>query len=1188
MLLCAFALPLRADTVNVTFNSLFDVPITAPSYTASGNTIQFSLNFAPSTGTSLTVVRNTGLNFIQGKFDNLAHGQMVTLTYGGLRYYFTANYYAHEGRDLVLQWMNVRPFAWGDGANGQLGNNSTDPSAQAVAVMATGALWGKFASSGAAGGGHSLGLCSDGTVVSWGLNSNGQLGINSTSQSTVPVSVTVSGVPSTRTVVAVSAGANHSLALGSDGKVVAWGLNTSGQLGDNSTTQRNAPVNVNTSAVLSGRTVVAISAGGGHSLALCSDGTVAAWGLNANGQLGNNSTANSSVPVAVTGGILAGKSAVAISAGANHSLALCSDGTLASWGLNANGQLGDSSTTQRITPVAVTRTSGALFGKIITMISAGGSHSLALCSDGTVASWGLNTSGQLGNGNNIQSNLPVAVSKTGVLNGRSVFMVSAGANHGIAHCTDGTVATWGMGTSGQLGNNSIANSNFPVTVDTSALVQSGFSGVTSGPAASHSLAIVAAPEIDLSHCGLHKQITYDQSSAADPVLDPDSPYAFYSYASQGVMGDLLASSTLTLPPGGTGLAVYENGSNGLQLRHAFRTKPDMDAAYPTGSYLMNIRTSTPNTYQISLPLDFENYPGIPKITGVSNATWIDGVLKIINPADPVVVNWSNPGNDDSWFQIDNTGIRKSDSTPSASFTIPANSLQTDSLYRASVQLSNGSSGTTVPGLPNTYANSGYQTQVQFMIQVGTPASGDPSMYLLIKNHNQVQSSNNDPVDAPNPLPDSDRAPYSLTAESPAGGTLSGPSSTSFPLAFHADSDGVTHEYLSATASSAAALNTSHPNGTYTFPGGITVNMPADSYPATAKILFVNGATPVWNNQGQLALDPTVDNTITWSAVTVPNFSTQGHQSAYFENYQDYNFVNIEVERGALTEDSSAPPVTTLSIPKGSMTPTFTYLGHVGYASVPTIGEVGTGVYKVGAYETSNEFMAVALKPQTITFGTIPSKVYPSTAFTLGGSASSNLPVTYEIISGPATVSGNSVTLVGAGTVTLRASQAGTGVYASAVSVTQSFAVTYANKLAEFRATNGLAADGSQDLLAPAGDGVPNLLKYAFNMIGTGQGKASSLNVPNVQIVGPSGNAGLPRQGSDSGKLTITYIRRKATSTPGVAYTVEFSNTMASASWAVNRSASEVATGIDADFERVTVTDNAVFANRFARVRVVAN
>jgi len=1184
-LFCLFALSLRAATVDATYHAPENIPITASSYTASGNTIQFNLHFAPTTGTSLTVIRNTGLNFIQGEFDNLAHGQQVVLSYAGRSYYFIANYNAHEGRNLVLQWANVKPIAWGDGLNGKLGNGSADDSLVPTAVYPHDGLWGKVVFSGAAGGGHSLAIGSDGMLVSWGLNANGQLGNGNTTESSVPVAVAIMGVPATRKVVAVAAGASHSLALSSDGKVVSWGLNTNGQLGDGTNTQSTEPVDVNVMGVLAGRTVVAIAAGSSHSLALCSDGTVVSWGLNTYGQLGNSSNDMSNVPVAVTvaSSALNGKNVVAIAAGGNHSLVLCSDGTVATWGLNGSGQLGNGTTTLQTKPVAVS-TAGVLNGKFVRMIAAGDSHSLALCSDGTTASWGLNTSGQLGTGNNTQSSVPVMVNDTGVLNGKSVSMVSAGVSHSIAHCTDGTVATWGANSNGELGTNDTTNRNLPEVVDAAALQNGGISAVISGPAALHSLALFAAPGIDLSYCGLQKRITYNQLSGADPTLDTDAPFHFTSYASPGSMGELLASTTLTIPTGGTGASVFEKSSHGLMLRQTFRTLAAMNAAYPTGTYLMSIHTSTPNSYFVSLPLGSEDFPLIPKLTYFTNATWIDGALKIINPANDVVIQWSNPSNKDSFFQINNTNIQSSGGSSSSSFTIPGNSLAMDSIWQASIQLRSGSGMAPIPGLPDQFASSDYQTQVRFLIQVGTPPEGEPPFYLLAKSHNQVQFSNQDPVDTPNILPDSDLAPYSLTVESPVGGILAGPSATSILVGFHADYDGPTYEYLSNSYTSVSALNAAYPNGIYTFPDEIAVDLEGDLYPDTAKILSVNGTAPVWNAQGQLALDPTIENTIVWSDVTVPNFDTEGHQAVEFENYEDFNFENIEEERGVLAEFDT--PITSIIIPKSSMTPTYTYMGSIEYARTSDINQPSTDVYAVGVYTASNQFMAVALKPQTIDFPMISEKQFPSASFAIGGSASSGLSVFYEVISGPATLSGDTLSLVGVGTVTVRASQAGNGVYASSVSITQSFNVTTGSALAEFRTIYGLASDGSQDLHTPANDGVPNLLKYAFNMIGGEAGQATSLAIPNVQILSENGNAGLPRKGLSEGKLSLTYIRRQASSNPGITYAVEFSSTLSQGSWSVNDRATENVTNINATFERVTITDHAVFTKRFARVQVV--
>ncbi len=149
--------------------------------------------------------------------------------------------------------------------------------------------------------------------------------------------------------------------------------------------------------------------------------------------------------------------------------------------------------------------------------------------------------------------------------------------------------------------------------------------------------------------------------------------------------------------------------------------------------------------------------------------------------------------------------------------------------------------------------------------------------------------------------------------------------------------------------------------------------------------------------------------------------------------------------------------------------------------------------------------------------------------------------------------------------------------------------TPATGLTLFRSANGLAADGSQDALEPAGDGVANVSKYAFNMIGSGAGQVPTLSIPTQAAVGASGIAGLPSVGQDaSGRLTMTCVRRKsaASPAPGITYFFEFSNDLSPASWTVNASATETATSIDASYERVVVTDSIVGpARRFGRVRV---
>lgn len=144
-----------------------------------------------------------------------------------------------------------------------------------------------------------------------------------------------------------------------------------------------------------------------------------------------------------------------------------------------------------------------------------------------------------------------------------------------------------------------------------------------------------------------------------------------------------------------------------------------------------------------------------------------------------------------------------------------------------------------------------------------------------------------------------------------------------------------------------------------------------------------------------------------------------------------------------------------------------------------------------------------------------------------------------------------------------------------------------NGLQTFRASLGLPANGSEDLLTPASDEVKNLLKYAFNMIGTGEGQKSALSLPNRSILGETGIAGLPRVGRDgTGKQTFSYVRRKASSNSGISYAEEFSTT--GVSWSSNAQASEMVTSIDATFERVIVTYSLnAESKRFIRVKVTS-
>lgn len=483
-----------AVVVDATFTSAATVPVSAESFTAAGSEVNLALAFAPPTGTNLTVVNQTGLGFISGRFSNLNHGQTVVLTYNGFSYSFVANYHGGTGNDLVLQWASNKPYAWGDNADGQLGNNSSvTQSHLPVPVTVTGVLAGKTILAVATGYSHSLALCSDGTLAAWGNNFHGQLGNNSTTASKVPVAVTRTGALRGKTVIAVAAGQDSSVALTSEGTVFTWGRGTSGQLGNNTTTSSPVPVAVVTTGALAGKSVVGIAVGNVHVLARCADGTAVAWGSGSFGLLGNGGTVGSSVPVAVsTAGYLAGRSISAVAAGQNFSLVLCTDGTMGAWGFGQN--LGTGASANSSVPVAVS-TAGVLAGKTVTAIAAGAFHSLALCSDGTLAAWGQGLDGRLGNNGRGNALAPVLCNQYGELAGKQVTAVTAGYTGSIALCDDGTLAAWGSNEKGQLGNALVPYAVAPLALAPSAIPQGQvFKIATRAPMAYHTVAVAAMPQ----------------------------------------------------------------------------------------------------------------------------------------------------------------------------------------------------------------------------------------------------------------------------------------------------------------------------------------------------------------------------------------------------------------------------------------------------------------------------------------------------------------------------------------------------------------------------------------------------------------------------------------------------------------------------------------------------------------------
>ncbi|MGZ3391549.1 MAG: RCC1 domain-containing protein [Isosphaeraceae bacterium] len=328
---------------------------------------------------------------------------------------------------------------------------------------------------------HILALLSNGTVVAWGYNGNGELGDGTTTESSTPVQV--KGISNA---IQVAASVQHSLALLADGTVVAWGENGYGELGAGTTEgpeECPSPCSMAPRPVPGLTDVVAISAGEEYNLALRANGTVVAWGYDQYGTIGDgNHSEKTSLCLCVTSPtpVPGVSGALAISAGMKLGMALLADGRVIDWGANYDGELGNGTDNTNLSeaqcycqgPVVVTGLSG------VKAIAAGGYHGLALLPDGTLKAWGFNADGELATGSftgpedcggDPCSKVPLTVNG---LSGPGA--ISAGTFHTLALLPDGTVDSWGFNARGQLGNGTTESSNLPVGVG----AISGASGVS--------------------------------------------------------------------------------------------------------------------------------------------------------------------------------------------------------------------------------------------------------------------------------------------------------------------------------------------------------------------------------------------------------------------------------------------------------------------------------------------------------------------------------------------------------------------------------------------------------------------------------------------------------------------------------------------------------------------------------------
>ncbi len=354
--------------------------------------------------------------------------------------------YAIDSADAV--------WAWGDNVSGKLGNGNTTDRNTPVSVTNSSSFIAL-----AAGDATTYALDNSGAVWAWGYGFQGQRGDGSQSASSTPIKV--SAINMTAKIKAISAGSDSAYAIDSADAVWAWGYNVNGELGNGTTTNSLIPIKV--SAINMTAKIKAISGGTNSAYAIDFGGVLWAWGNNPTGQLGNGTITDSLSPTKVSTSTGMTNPIKAISGGLASAYALDNSGAVWSWGTNTStvGQLG------RVTADAASkqspgRVSTTTMTRAITAIDSYGGSAYAIDDSGDLWSWGLGTSGQMGNGLGSNSPTPTKVTTTGMT--KPIMAISAGATSAYAIDSAGAVWVWGSNLVGQLGDNTITQRNSPVKI----------------------------------------------------------------------------------------------------------------------------------------------------------------------------------------------------------------------------------------------------------------------------------------------------------------------------------------------------------------------------------------------------------------------------------------------------------------------------------------------------------------------------------------------------------------------------------------------------------------------------------------------------------------------------------------------------------------------------------------------------
>lgn len=402
-------------------------------------------------------------------------------------------------------------YCWGDNTYGTLGDGTNSASYSPVAIYMGGALSGKTLKKVVVGQTVACAIASDDKPYCWGNNSSGQLGNGNFTNSNAPVAVDTSGVLSGKTVTDIQIGDGVACALTSDFGQYCWGDRGFGILGHQSLTYTNTPVSIHMTGALSGKTLKKMAfhhqgnGGSGFTCSIASDDLPYCWGYNAAGQLGNNSTTNSNVPVAVsTAGVLSGKTIKDIDVGYAHACVLTTDNEIACWGDNAEYQTGDTTSTNELVPVLKTK-SGLLTGKTFQKIELENNNTCVLTGDDEWICWGTHSNYTATPNYLYPELLLIDPFKNDKL---SIHQDNACAidNNKDLHC-------WGWNAFSAIGDGTTVDSNLPILISPTT---PKYSKVAVG--AEHACAITTAGEIKCwGNNNVGQLGTGDTTSSSTPV-----------------------------------------------------------------------------------------------------------------------------------------------------------------------------------------------------------------------------------------------------------------------------------------------------------------------------------------------------------------------------------------------------------------------------------------------------------------------------------------------------------------------------------------------------------------------------------------------------------------------------------------------------------------------------------------------